>query len=91
MSSYTETMCTFKTVTVFCICRTTEESEFTRSHNFKKVRTDDLGAPHWKRELFTKQEQEEREKIERYKVTLRNREKEITVNHIRSDQGSHEV
>lgn len=89
MSSYTETVCTFKTITVFCICRTTEESEFTSSHNFKKVRTDDLGAHHWKRELFMKQQQKEREKIKKYKVTLRNREKEITVNHISPDQGSH--
>ena len=66
MSSYTETMCTFKTITVFSVCPTTEENEFTSSHNFKKVRTDDLGAHHWKTELFLKQEQKEREKIKKY-------------------------
>lgn len=64
MRSYTETMCTFKTITVFCVCRTTEENEFTS--RIQKVRTDDLGVHHWKTELFLKQEQKEREKIKKY-------------------------
>lgn len=51
---------------MFCVCGTTEENEFTSSHNFKKVRTDDLGVHHWKMELFMKQEQKEREKIKKY-------------------------
>lgn len=83
MNSSRETVCTFKTAAMFCVCRIIERSEFRISTKLRRL--DSLvmmfGAHHWKRKLFMKQEQR------RVKIKIQNdceeQKKGIEVNYIR--------
>lgn len=83
MNSSTETMCTFKTAAMFCICRTTEESDFRIPTNLRRLESIMVfGAHHWKGKLFMKQKQKRKVKI-KIQNNCEEQRKGMEVNYIR--------
>lgn len=81
MGFYTETMCTFKTATMFYICTTIKKSEYRIPTNLRKLEsTGGTWNSHWKRKLFMQEQKRVRIKMQN---GCEEHRKGIKANHIR--------